>query len=348
MPSLPKFKLLGALVAATALLALPAAAQATLTYVKNPLKPVVFAAAADGSSPHKVGSGSNPRVSPDGKTIAYQQEGPGHSQDLMLAPAEGGASRSVLAGLRDGFNLAFSPDSNTIAALRGPELGKRKLVLVDVVSGTLLRTVASGYFSGFSFSPDGTELVYAKANSEKFPPLSDVYTAPTAGGKSVQLTKDHISQTPLWGPAGKIVFVKTLGAKQRRYGPKNELFLMNPNGTGQKRLTDTRVDPLLLGLVPTEWSADGRKLLAEFVGQDTSYAVTVNPQTGAQRPLDKMGDGEQGFVGTALSADGTTVLGFSGGFEPGPDHKDKVATIPYGGGKVKTLVKNAFEPDWSL
>ena len=55
-----------------------------------------------------------------------------------------------------------------------------------------------------------------------------------------------------------------------------------------------------------------------------------------------MGDGEQGFVGTALSGDGTTVLGFTGGFEPGPDHK--VATIPYGGGKVKTLVKNAFEP----
>jgi endonuclease/exonuclease/phosphatase family metal-dependent hydrolase len=33
-------------------------------------------------------------------------------------------------------------------------------------------------------------------------------------------------------------------------------------------------------------------------------------------------------------------------FEPGPGHK--VATIPYGGGKTKTLVKNAYEPDWSL
>jgi len=345
MPSLQKSKWIAALAAAAALFALPAAAQATLTYVKNPLKPVVFAAADDGSSPHRVGSGSNPRVSPDGETIAYQQEGPGHSQDLMLVPAEGGASRLVLAGLQDSFHLAFSPDSKTMAALRGPELGKRKLVLIDVASGTTLRTVASGYFSGVSFSPDGTELVYAKAGSEKFPPRSDVHTVPVAGGKSVQLTKDHVSQSPLWGPAGKIVFVKQLGAEQRRYGPKNELFLMNPNGTGQKRLTNTRVDPLLLGLVPTEWSANGRKLLAEFVGQDTSYAVAVNPQTGAQRPLDKMGDGEQGFVGTALSSDGTTVLGFTGGFEPGPTHR--VATIPYGGGKVKTLVRNGFEPDWS-
>ena len=59
-----------------------------------------------------------------------------------------------------------------------------------------------------------------------------------------------------------------------------------------------------------------------------------------------MGDGEQGFVGTALSGDGTTVLGYSGGAEPGPNHD--VSTIPYGGGKAKTLVKGASEPDWSL
>lgn len=345
MPSLPKSKLLAAFVAATALLALPAAAQATLTYVKNPFKPVVFIANDNGGGAFKVGPGSNPRVSPDGKTIAYLHEGPGHAQELKLAPAEGGPSRTVLAGLRDSIYLAFSPDSRTIAALRGPELGKRKLVLVDVVSGTALRTVASGYFSGISFSPDGTELVYAKANSEKFPPKSNVFTAPTAAGKSVPITSDGVSQAPLWGPGGKVVFVKQLGAKQRKYGPKNELFLMNPNGSQVKRLTTTNVGPLLLGLTPTAWSANGRRLLAEFGGQDTSYAVTVNPRTGAQKPLDKMGDGEQGFVGTALSSDGSTVLGSTGGFEPGPDHR--IATIPYGGGKVKTLVKGGFEPDWS-
>ena len=148
---------------------------------------------------------------------------------------------------------------------------------------------------------------------------------------------------PLWGPSGKIVFVKLLGAKQRKYGPKNELYLMSPSGSQVKRLTHTKVDSLLQGLYPTEWSANGKRLLAEFEGQDTSYAVTVNPRTGAQRPLDKAG--EQGFVGTALSADGKTVLGFTGGFEPGPNHN--VATVPYAGGKLKVLVHNAFEPDWS-
>ena len=39
------------------------------------------------------------------------------------------------------------------------------------------------------------------------------------------------------------------------------------------------------------------------------------------------------------------VLGWLGGFEPGPGHK--VVTIPYAGGKPKLLAKNAFEPDWN-
>jgi Tol biopolymer transport system component len=253
-----------------------------------------------------------------------------------------------MEGWQDSFYLAFTPDSKTIAALRGPEVGKRKLVLVDVASGAQ-RVVASGYFSGFSFSPKGDEIVFAQAASERFPAPTDLYTVATASsGKNdavVRLTNDHNSQDPLWGPNGQIVYIKLLGAKQRRYGPKNELFLIGENGKGGKRLTHTDVDQLLQGLYPTQWSADGSRLLAEFAGQDTSYAVTVNPKTGAQKALDKRDQGERGFVGTAISEDGSTVLGYTGGFEPGPGHD--VATMPYTGGKAKTLVKDAFSPAWS-
>jgi Tol biopolymer transport system component len=330
--------------ALTALLALPVAAQATLTYIKFPLHSTVYAAADNGSGAHKIGGGSNPRVSPDGNEVAYLHEGPGHAQELKLAPASGGASRTLMVGWRSSFYLAFSPDSKTIAALRGPEIGKLKLVVIDVATGAQ-RTIATGYFSGFSFSPDGTELAYAKAGSENYPLPTDIFRVASTGGKATQLTKDHVSQDPTWGPTERIVFVKQLGAKKRQYGPKNELFLMNSDGTHVKRLTHTTVAPLLVGLYPTEWSANGSRLLAEFEGQDTSYAVTVNPKTGAQRPLDKRNQGESGFVGTAISKDGSTVLGYTGGFDPGSAHN--VATFPYGGGKAKVLVKNAFEPAWS-
>ncbi|HET8955753.1 MAG TPA: hypothetical protein VFN18_08860 [Solirubrobacterales bacterium] len=350
MPTSPKLKLLLPALVLTALLALPAAAGATLAYVKNPFNATVFVAGDDGSGARKVEAGHNPHVAPDGLSVAYLHEGAKGAQELKVASAGGGAGETLMINVREAFYVAWSPDSKTIAALRGPELGKRKLVLVDVATG-LQSVVATGFFSGFSFSPDGTEIAYALAQKEKYPPRSDVFRFPVPipgvvnvrAPEPVRLTKDHNSSQPLWGPQ-KIVFVKALEGKKRQYGGKNELFLMSPQGKGIKRLTHTKVDPLLQGLFPTEWSADGSRLLTEFQGQDVSYAVTVNPKTGAQRLV--AGTGESGFVGTDLSSDGKLVLGFNGGFDPGL-RNHKVQTVPYSGGKPKTLVKEAFEPSWS-
>jgi hypothetical protein len=345
-----KLKLLPPALALVALLAFPVVAGATLSYVKNPFDPTVFVAKDDGSGARRVETGHNPHVAPNGLSVAYLHEGAKNAQELKLAPATGGAGTTLMTNLREAFYVAWSPDSKTIAALRGPELGKRKLVLVDVATG-LQSVVAQGYFGGFSFSPDGTEIAYSVSGSERYPPRSDVFRFPVPipgvvnvrAPEPVRLTSDHRSSDPLWGPQ-KIVFVKTVDGKRRRYGPKNELYLMNPQGKQVKRLTNTKVPPLLQGLFPTDWSADGKRLLTEFQGQDTSYAVVVNPKTGAQRPV--AGTGESGFVGTALSADGSLVLGFNGGFDPGI-RNHKVQTVPYGGGKPKTLVKEAFEPSWN-
>jgi hypothetical protein len=349
MPTLKKLPLLLSALVLVALLVAPTAAQATLTYVRNPTNPTVFVAGDDGSGAKKIEAGELPRVSPDGNWVAYLHQGAKNAEELKVAAVAGGPSRTLMVGFREPFYLEWSPDSTRVAALRGPELGKRKLVVIDVAAGRQ-QLVAQGFFSGFSFSPDGFELVYAKAAKEAFPPRSDVFRTetPPPGVVNVQapqtyrLTKDHRSSSPLWGPQ-QIVFVKTVDGKKRKYGPKNELYLMNPAGKGVKRLTHTKVDPLLLGLTPTDWSASGNQLLAEFGGQDTSYAVRVNPKTGAQKPIGKVG--ERGFVGTALSSDGKLVLGFEGGFDPGNSHD--VVTVPYAGGKPKLLAKNAFEPDWS-
>lgn len=330
----------------------PATSQATLVFSRNPLNPVVFAANDNGSAAHRIGSGSNPRISPDGQTIVFFRFGKGRqSPELITAPAVGGALRKLAVNWRNPFVFAWSSDSATIAVVLGPELGRQRLATIDVATGAQ-HTIARGYFSGASFSPQGSEqLVYARSASESFPPRSDIYRVdilpPGAIGVAAvhphRLTSDHRSTSPLWGPNETIVFVKHLGEKHRRYGPKNDLFLMSPSGGQVKRLTHTKVDPLLQGLSPTDWSANGKRLLAEFGGQDTSYAVTVNPQTGAERALTK--EREVGFVGAALSNDGSTVLGSLGGFEPGPGHK--VVSIPYGGGKPKVLARNASEPDWS-
>jgi Tol biopolymer transport system component len=229
-----------------------------------------------------------------------------------------------------------------VAALRGGELGTRTLFVVNVETGKATR-IATGYFNAVSFSPDSEEVVFGLA-SEEFGGKSNIVRDPVTGGPTSALTHDGISGWPLWGPTGQIVFVKQLDAKQRKYGPKNDLFLMNANGHGVKRLTHTQVDPLTAGLFPTAWSASGNQLLTEFGGQDTSYAVTVNPKTGAEKNLSP-DNTETGFAGVALTPDGKTVLGYIGGFEGGAT-KLKIASVPYTGGKPKVLVTGGFAPSW--
>jgi Tol biopolymer transport system component len=152
----------------------PVAAKATLSYVRNPLHATVFVANDNGSAPHKVGIGRSPRVSPDGNWVAYLHEGPKFVQELKLAPAGGGAGKTLMKNFQEAFYLAWSPDSTMLAALRGPEIGKRNLVVVDLADGTQ-HVIASGYFSGFSFSPDSTEIVYSRSGSGRYPPHGDVF-----------------------------------------------------------------------------------------------------------------------------------------------------------------------------
>lgn len=330
-------------------LAVPVTAGATLTFIRNPLHPTVYAANDNGSAAHKVGSGSNPRVSPDGQTIVFYRSGKGNRPSELMIAVRGGPPKKLASGWQDPFVFAWSRDSSTIAILLGPEVGRQRLTTIDVASG-VQQTIARGFFNGVSFAPAGGQLVYGQSNKE-FGSKSDVYRVdivppgaiPVAATQPRRLTTDHQSFAPLWGPSEKIVFVKHLGEKHRQFGPKDELYLMDPGGERVKRLTHTKVEPLLFGLSPTEWSASGKHLLAEFGGQDTTYAVTVNPRTGAERALTS--EREVGFVGTALSSDGKLVLGSLGGFEPGPGHR--VVSIPYAGGKPKVLASNAAEPDWN-
>lgn len=330
----------GGLAAAVAF-GVPATAGATIAFVRGVNTPVVWSAAENGSGQRRLAPGTDPRVSPDGGTVAFMSFSASGSSApaLMLVPAGGGSPRTLASGWRDPSTFAWSPDAGTIAAVLGPEVGKDRLVLIDVQDGSQ-RTIAKGYFDGVSFSPDGESLVYAMSPSERYPPGSNVYRVSVSSGSSVKITNDRRSLDPLWSPSGKIVFVKLLDAKHRLYGPKNELFTMTPGGGQVRRLTHTVVPALLQGLIPIQLSANGSRLLAEYTGQDTSYAVTVNPRTGVQRAVGRA----KGFVGTALSSSGRSILGFTGFLGPGPH---SIVTAPYGGGPLKLLIANGFEPSWN-
>ena len=109
-----KFRSLLVLAVIGACLAVPASSQATLVFTRNPFSPTVHVANDNGSSARKVGSGSNPRVSPDGQTIVFYRLGKGNqSADLMVAPAAGGAPKKLMSNWQDPFVFAWSSDSSS-------------------------------------------------------------------------------------------------------------------------------------------------------------------------------------------------------------------------------------------
>jgi Tol biopolymer transport system component len=343
MPTSPKLKLTVALVAVVSLLAVPAAAQATLAYTTNVFHPHVTVAQNNGKGAKRIGAGTNPKVSPDGKLVAFEREpANGKGPEMKLYDVATGKTTTIFSPWRESYTFAWSPDSTMVAALRGGELGTRTLFVVNVETRKATR-IATGYFNAVSFSPDNAEVVFG-LTSKEFGGKMNIVRDPVTGGPTSTLTHDGISGWPLWGPQGQIVFVKQLNAKGRKYGPKNDLFLMNANGKGVKRLTHTTVGDLVFGLFPTAWSASGNQLLTEFGGQDTSYAVTVNPKTGKEKNLSP-GNSETGFAGVALTPNGKTVLGYIGGFEGGSTSL-KIASVPYKGGKPKVLVNGGFSPSW--
>ena len=325
-------------------LLLPASASATLVFQRGVIPSHVWVAEDDGSNQRRLTAGRDPRISPDGQTVAYGNQYSQRTPRLLAIPTAGGTPRTLLRNWVYG-PFAWSPDSSTIATVTGPEVGRQTLVLVDVATGAR-RTVATGYFHGASFSPDGTQLVYGRQAAERMWAPSDVWIVPVDGSQPPRrLTTDGRSLFPLWGPT-QIAYTRwsrPTGRHRHEDGPKYHLWLMAPDGSGARQLTRGRIPWLLTGLTPTAWSADGTKLLAQFGGQDTTYPVTVDPATGAQR---RVGPRRKwGIVATALSKDGTTILG-SDGFYDEPRDND-VISVPYDGNRRTVLARAARAPSWT-
>jgi Tol biopolymer transport system component len=342
MPTSPQSKLLAAVLAVAALLGLPAAANATLSYSKGFTRsPRLYIAKDNGKGAHQIGVGRDSHVSPNGELVVYERETK-TGAEMRLYSLEAGKGEQLLGSWVESFVFAWSPDSTMIAAVTGGLNGPQTLIVLNVE--TMKRAkIATGYFNGVSFSPESDEVVYGVSKTVDYPLQSNLFREKIDATGKVALSHDKNSAYPLWGPTGQIVFARQLGAKQRQYGPKNELFVMNEEGRRISRLTNTPVNPLAQGLTPVAWSDSGKQLLTEFGGQDQSYAVAVNTVTGKEKALTT--NVESGFSGAAISPDGKTVLGttglgFGGGLHP------KVVTVPFKGGKQKVLVVGGYEPSW--
>jgi len=112
----------------------------------------------------------DPRISPDGETVAYTLRESGEPTRIMLVPADGSTAARALV---EGSSPRWSPDGATIA-YRGGEDEQSGIWLIDGAGGEprfLVRVHSTDHFLGhraeknFVWLPDGSAIAYVGAEA---------------------------------------------------------------------------------------------------------------------------------------------------------------------------------------
>ena len=292
----------------------------------------VWIADADGSDARRlIRNASAPHLSPNGRRLAYLvPRRPEALRMLWVRTFASGHARRIDAAIE----VSWAPQSRRLVYST-----RQRLLLADVESGKR-RLLARGHVCCASFADDGRAVVFARSNGSFGRNYrSDVYAIRLVDGHVSRLTRDHRSDTPVWGH-GWIAYSHT---RARGGWLIRDLRLMRPDGSGKRLLTGGYDEPSnRMGIEAVAFSDDGTRLLAcrasEFQCSPVAFAIP----SGRRYTL-RLGRRNELTVGMAISRDGTEALVEAGGLE-GPF---RALVVPLARGKPRVLVRNAERASWA-
>ncbi|HEY7344276.1 MAG TPA: hypothetical protein VH620_01860 [Gaiella sp.] len=217
--------------------------------------------------------------SPDGRRIAFQRGVPGGKVELHVVNADGSGERA-LGSAKTWCSSVWSPDGSTLAVATGRDRRSELLVVNADGSGTVtLKRVPTQpanwcAVDDAAWSPDGRKLVFTGGFGWQ---SSEVYVVNADGSGLRRLTRNRAPDFgPSWSPDGrKITFVTDRSGDLAYYGSKPgnfETFVVNPDGSGQARLTRST------GIA---WSPNGRR----FAFARDGFVYVANADGSGERRL---------------------------------------------------------------
>lgn len=216
--------------------------------------------------------GSSPHLSPDGRTIFFDGQGP-EQQGLFSIPTSGGTpTRLTRRSPFSGFDL--SPDGRTLAYF-GKEGQEIHLYIAPATGGTprlLVKGVAEPggsapiAFTPPRWSPDGSEIAYARENT--------LLTISASSSQPRKLAQLYQWQEWLWSPDGRFI-----GALAYAKPDDIAAFIVPAAGGELRRLTPPEERGYKEGLA---WHPDSRRL---------AYMIYLEPGGRESEVREAYGDG---------------------------------------------------------
>jgi tol-pal system beta propeller repeat protein TolB len=217
----------------------------------------------DGSDRHEVYKDSQspaftPDWSPQGDLIAFTRgrvfAGGSTDNEIYVVRPDGSDVRNVTQHPANDALPSWSPDGKRLV-FRSTRDGNKELYVINTDGAGLTRLTTSPGTDTFPhWSPPGDRIVFASDRTGDF----EIYTIRPDGSDARQLTHSPgLDMHPVWSPDGKwICFASSRGGYKDEHPltgnpqPYGDLYLMRPDGSEVRALTDDQFEDGTPGWAP--------------------------------------------------------------------------------------------------